>query len=207
MQGKTRKGNTYYACGYRISYGDKAAHALGHGKWQYVREDRITDLIDHFFTTRIFGPARIAHFKAQHADLARELAHRDDGQHARLTHQLADIDQRLQRQLAAIEAGVDAILVGDRIRALKAERQQIEATIAQLDDDRRQRTGLDLDDAGAVPDALPDLRDALAAADPQLRRQIYDAFRLAVEIDRNNAQIRLKALVSSAFTEQPILRP
>jgi hypothetical protein len=91
------------------------------------------------------------------------------------------------------------VLVGDRIRALKAERQQVELAIAHLDDDRRQRTGLDLVDACAVLDGLPNLREALAAADPKLRRQVYDAFRLTVEIDRNQAQIRLKALVSSAF--------
>jgi hypothetical protein len=93
------------------------------------------------------------------------------------------------------------VLVGDRIRALKAEHHNVQAAIAELDDDRRQRTGLDLDDACAVLDGLPNLREALAAADPKLRRQVYDAFRLSVEIDRNQAQIRLKALVSSAFTE------
>ncbi len=32
------------------------------------------------------------------------------------------------------------------------------------------------------------------------RGRVYDAFRLSVEIDRNQGQIRLKALVSSAFT-------
>jgi hypothetical protein len=32
MQGKSRKRNTYYTCGYRISYGDTAAEALGHRK-------------------------------------------------------------------------------------------------------------------------------------------------------------------------------
>lgn len=69
--------------------------------------------------------------------------------------QLADLDQRIQRQLAAIEAGIDAVLIGDRIRALKAEHHNVEAAIAELDDDRRQRTGLDLDDACAVLDALP----------------------------------------------------
>lgn len=121
MQGKTRKGNTYYACGYRISYGDKAAHALGHGKWQYVREDRIGALIDHFFATHIFGPGRIARFKAQHTHLARELQDRDGDQRQRLTRQLTDVDQPLQRPLAAIEAGVDAVLVCERIRALKAQ--------------------------------------------------------------------------------------
>jgi hypothetical protein len=93
------------------------------------------------------------------------------------------------------------VLVVERIRALKAEHQNVEAAIAELDDDRRERTGLDLDDACAVLDGLPNLRETLAAADPKLRRQVYDAFRLSVEIDRNQAQIRLKALVSSAFTE------
>jgi hypothetical protein len=127
------------------------------------------------------------------------LEDRDGDQRQRLTRQLADLDQRVQRQLAAIEAGVDAVLVGDRIRALKAEHQNVEAAIAELDDDRRQRTGLDLDDACVVLDGLPNLRETLTAADPKLRRQVYDAFRLTVEIDRNEAQIRLKALVSSAF--------
>jgi len=77
MHGKECKGNIYYACAYRVSYGDKAAEALGHGKWQYVRED----------------------------------------------------------------------------------------------------------------------------ADLELRRRVYDAFQLAVELNRNEGQIRVKALVSSAFTE------
>jgi hypothetical protein len=138
-------------------------------------------------------------FKAQHADLVCELDDRDGDQRQHLTRQLTDLDQRLQRQLAAIEASVDALLVGDRIRALKTEHHNVEAAIAELDGDRRQRTGLDLDDACAVLDGLPNLREALAAADPKLRRQVYDAFRLTVEIDRNEAQIRLKALVSSAF--------
>jgi hypothetical protein len=81
------------------------------------------------------------------------------------------------------------VLIGDRIRALKAEHHNVEAAIAELDDDRRQRTGLELDDACAVLDGLPNPHSALAAADPKLRRQVYDAFRLSVEIDRNQAQI------------------
>jgi hypothetical protein len=47
----------------------------------------------------------------------------------------------------------------------------------------------------------PDLGERLAAADPEVRRAIFDAFRLRVEIDRNSGQIRLKALVSSALGE------
>ena len=44
MQGALRKGEpTYYTCGYRTSYGDRAAEAVGHGKWQYVREDSLIE--------------------------------------------------------------------------------------------------------------------------------------------------------------------
>lgn len=43
MQGKCRRGKTYYTCGYRLSYGDRAAEALGHGKWQYVREEPLLE--------------------------------------------------------------------------------------------------------------------------------------------------------------------
>jgi hypothetical protein len=49
--------------------------------------------------------------------------------------------------------------------------------------------------------SLSDLGKSLIAADPDIRRAVFDAFRLRVEIDRNSGQIRLKALVSSAFGE------
>jgi hypothetical protein len=48
--------------------------------------------------------------------------------------------------------------------------------------------------------ALPDLSAALAAG-VETRRSVFDAFRLSVVLDRNNHQIRVKAPVSSAFTE------
>jgi hypothetical protein len=86
----------------------------------------------------------------------------------RLTRQLADIDQRTARQVAAIEAGVDPVLVGERIRALKSEREGVET--------------------------------ALAKADPELRREVYEAFQFAVELDRNKPEVRLKARLSSAFS-------
>jgi len=73
--------------------------------------------------------------------------------------------------------------VGERIRALKAERPEAEVAIAALEEDRRQRGAVDLEEACAILDSLPNLGKALAAANPQLRRRVYEAFRLAVEID------------------------
>jgi site-specific DNA recombinase len=202
MQGRSRKGEpTYYTCGYRTSYGDRAAEAVGHGKWQYVREDSLTKLIDSFFATRIFGADRLDYFRAQSSTMASEAQDRDDDKRTRITKQLSEVDQRIERQLAAIEAGVDPAVVGKRIRALKAEREEAEVVLAQLEDSRRDSTAIDPADTLAVLDALPDLGKSLIAADPDIRRAVFDAFRLRVEIDRNSGQIRLKALVSSAFGE------
>lgn len=91
------------------------------------------------------------------------------------------------------------MLVGELICALKAERQQTEAALATLDLEQRQRTILDLDDACAILEALPDVSKSLAEADPELRRYIYEALQFAVELDRNTPEVRMKALVSSAF--------
>jgi len=124
----------------------------------------------------------------------------DATQRKRLTATLADLDQRIERQVAVIESGVDPVLVGERIRSLKGERQQSETALAQLDLLQRERIGLDLDEACAVLDCLPDLSKPLAKADPELRRSVYEAFQFGIELDRNKPEIRLKALVSSAFS-------
>lgn len=40
------KGHTYYACGYRAACGDHPSEALGHGRWQHIREDRQHAIVD-----------------------------------------------------------------------------------------------------------------------------------------------------------------
>jgi site-specific DNA recombinase len=201
MHGKHRKSSTYYTCGYRLSYGDTAAEAAGHGKWQYVREDSLLTLIDAFLATRVFGADRLAHFRKQSSTLAAEQEGKDGAERERAGRQLGEVDQRIERQLGAIEAGVDPVVVGERIRELKAERQEVEAAIAQLDHAQRNGEGFDVEEAAAILDSLPDLAKPLAEADPELRRSVFEAFRLRVEIDRNAGLIRLKALVSSAFSQ------
>jgi hypothetical protein len=201
MHGKHRKSSTYYTCGYRLFYGDTAAEATGHGKWQYVREDSLLTLIDAFFATRVFGADRLAHFRKQSSTLAAEQESENGSERERAGRQLGEVDQRIERQLGAIEAGVDPIVVGERIRELKAERQEVEAAIAQLDQAARNGKGFDVEEAAAILDSLPDLAKPLAEADPELRRSVFEAFRLRVEIDRNAGLVRLKALVSSAFSQ------
>lgn len=175
--------------------------ATGHGKWQYVREDNLIALVDAFFGTRVFGPERLEHFRGQASALATELKSNGSVERDRAGDQLADVERRIERQLAAIEAGVDPAVVGERIRVLKAERQEIQTLVSQLDHNNGKGEHLDAEESAAVLDSIPDLSKALKEADPELRRAVFEAFRLRVEIDRNSGLIRLKALVSSAFSQ------
>jgi DNA repair exonuclease SbcCD ATPase subunit len=166
-----------------------------------VREDSVLALIDGFFATRVLGPDRLAYLRSDRAALATTLPAPDDGgKYKEAKRRRSDVEQRIERQLAAIEAGVDPIVVGERIRALKSEREEAEAALAQLAQ-AQQEEPIDIEEACALLDSLPDLSEPLAEADPKLRHAVYEAFRLRVEIDRNAQQIRLKALVSSAFSQ------
>jgi hypothetical protein len=60
--------------------------------------------------------------------------------------------------------------------------------------------GVAEDEVSITAVALPDLAKPLAHADPELRRQVYEAFQFAVELDRNKPEVRLKARLSSAFS-------
>lgn len=92
----------------------------------------------------------------------------NDDQRTRIAKQVGEVDQRIERQLAAIEAGVDPVLVGERIRNLKAEREEAQAALAQLEASYRDSTAVDPADALAVLDALRDLGKSLIAADPDI---------------------------------------
>jgi site-specific DNA recombinase len=204
MHGKERKGITYYACCYRIAYGDTAAHAVGHGKWQYIREDALLPHIDAFFHEHIFGPHRVKHFRNQHATLTRELGQTDQQERERLQRELADTDRRVALQLQAIEAGVDPTLVRSRLEKLQQQRDNLTAASASLTPETT--NAIDEDEACAILDALPNLSEALAAADPELRRRVYEAFGLTVTLDKNTRQIQIRALISSALTPHDNLK-
>jgi hypothetical protein len=88
--------------------------------------------------------------------------------------------QRIQRQLAAIENGVDPLLVGERIQALKGEREQTETVLTDLEIAARRNDVVDFEDARLVLDGIPDLGKSLAA-DPELRHAVFDALRLSAE--------------------------
>ena len=116
MQGKTRKGHTYYTCEYAASYGPEAALEVHDGlKVISAREDRLLKLVLRFFEQRIFGPLRLERLEKQLRAQARR--ERTNGKLAgtRLRQQLAEIDRKIKAQVIALEDGVEPELVTERI--------------------------------------------------------------------------------------------
>jgi hypothetical protein len=111
----------------------------------------------------------------------------------------SDLDRRIEMQVEAIEAGVGAALVraqstssrrsGGNSKARSPRRSASAMTTGSSTSTRH---------AGCST-ASPGSTGALAEAGPELRRSVFEAFRLSAAIDRNAGQIRLKAVVSSAF--------
>jgi hypothetical protein len=119
--------------------------------------------------------------------------------HEQLRERLADVQRRIELQVRAIEDGVDPALVTARIDQLKHEQTDLKHALAEGEQAATSRPHADLDTTCEILDQLPLLDNELTEADPQLRRQVLDAFKFSLEVDRNKPEIRMRALVSSAL--------
>jgi hypothetical protein len=90
------------------------------------------------------------------------------------------VQRRIELQIRAIEAGVDPTLVTARIEALKHEQHDLERALATSERSAASRPHVDLDTTCEILDRLPLLDDEFTDADPELRRQVLDAFNFSL---------------------------
>lgn len=193
MFGTNTRGYVYMRCDYGRQYGREAASAIsGHGQWCSVREDALLPLALDFFEQRVFGASRMDL-------LARQLetepsANPDREIRIRLSQQIADADAAIAAQVRGLEAGVDPNAVRARIEELKADRASHLVALAALAPDAP------IDDAELAENlaSLPDLSDALRAAEPAIQRSLFDAFALRVECDRIQGNVKIGATLDEA---------
>lgn len=112
---------------------------------------------------------------------------------------IAEVQRRIELQIRAIEAGVELALVSERIDALKHEQHDLQRALATSERSTDRRPYTDLDGACEILDQLPLLGNELTEASPELRRQVFDAFKFSLKVDRNKPKIRMSALISSAL--------
>jgi len=195
MFGKTRHGRAYYSCYPANNNADRLdRYPVEHPRAVYVREDALTEALDHVIAARVFGPDR-------HAFLRHSLAQQPDRQQradARraetLREQIADLTARQDRLITELETTdpTDRVF-RDRLRhrfdTLETQRADKTNQLAELENTLNSQPEQDID----LLDALPILKTVnITEAPERLQRKLYDALQLQVHYDRpDQARFRL----------------
>jgi DNA invertase Pin-like site-specific DNA recombinase len=195
MFGKTRHGRAYYSCYPAGNNADRLdRYPAGHPKAVYVREDSVTEALDHVIATRIFGPDRHALIRE---GLARRPGRQRRTEAARaeaLQAQIDDLTARQDRLVAELETTDPADRAfRDRLRrrfdTLEAERADKDAQLTELEKTLTSQPEPDLE----LLDALPILVGInITEAPERIQRKLYDALQLQIHYDRpDHARFRL----------------
>ncbi len=203
MSGRRRRrphrARRYYCCDYARSYGDEAAEQIPeHGKWIYLREDRLPSLVEKFFAERIFGPMRVEKLERQLRAHGRRTKRKSKDTHKRLRQEIADLERRIGLQIDALEQGIEPELIGERIARLRLDKEQAEVALRDLASDTVEP---DAEELIAALFRMPDLSQALHDAPRGLKRQVFEAFCLEVRCDKVERRIEISATVSEAVAK------
>lgn len=176
MQGNVNHDAHHYRCKFAV---DRApVPGLDHPKNVYVRESAIVPKLDEWIA-RLFNPANLDETCAA---LAAAEGGATEADHARIEaakRKLADCDDRLAKYRKALDDGVDAVVVGEWIREVQADRLRAEREIA-LAQPSGTFTKKQIRELVAE---LGDIASVLADADPKLKAQVYEELGITVTYD------------------------
>jgi site-specific DNA recombinase len=168
----------------------------GHGVSCNCREDLLVPFIERFFAERVFGPMRLDLLTKQLDKQERAQAKQGKRQAKELRATIAKADADIKAATRGLLAGVEPQAVQALIDELKAEKATANTSLAALVIDPAGD-----DDLPATLDRLPDLTEALQAADPDAKRQFFDAFDLRVVFDKLDQRISISATVTEAVAD------
>ena len=109
--------------------------------------------------------------------------------------QISEIDRKIKAQVQALEKGVEPELVSERITELRADREALTEALGEIGAEREE---VEVEELAAQLARVPDLSKALAEADPQAQRQVFEAFDLQIAYDKVGRRIEISATVSEA---------
>ncbi|WP_158853155.1 recombinase family protein [Saccharothrix deserti] len=199
MFGKTRRDNAYYTCQPQLDRVGNPQDYADHPRSVYVREDRLLDAVQTFFTQRVLGPDRTVHLRHQ---LAKQgTSRRDDHQQriAAIEKTIADLARRQDNLMD--ERETRTLDDGDEIGRAWAER--LRARFADLENQRRAKQA-ELDELRTTAereqpqhpellDLLPAVALVLPDAPDPLQRALYEACGIKIYYDHNTRHVTIHA--------------
>ena len=180
MGGKTRK-RVYYACAPRKAYlpvGHPAAGGV------FVREDHLLEKVNAFLSDHVFGDYRRQLLDANLRHLDATVQQEREQQVTSLRRAIADIDIKIKRTIRNFEL-VDAPDedfvrdINERRAELRAQREQLETRLAQVEQRILAAPNPDL------IDALPVMKIEVDQLPDELARARFEALRLEIRYNRD----------------------
>ena len=167
-----------------------------------MNEDVLMPLVEEFFRTRIWGPMRLKKLAAQLKRHGREQAKRGELKATKLRQMVATADRNIKQQVLAIEEGIPPAIVKERIAELEEQKEAAQEALAELGPE-----DIEVEDDYLAERLarLPDLSRQLRDAPVEVKRQIFEAFELRIELrielDKPNLRLEISATVTEAVAE------
>jgi site-specific DNA recombinase len=205
MEGSHQKGSNWYRCQYVSRRGAAGADAAGHPRVLGIKEDAVLEPLLDFLSQRVFGLDRLRLLRLELSRAAAASWQEHDAELDRLKREQREVERSLYRQTLRLEEHDDpdhpiVALATRRIEELSARRESIEEAIAAL---RVKRPGgAHPDEIVAMLDAIPDMRDELARAEPTVLAEIFDAFDVTATYDKLNRRLDLAATLTSELVAE-----
>ncbi len=195
MFGKTRHGRAYYSCYPAGNNADRLdRYPTDHPKAVYVREDALTEALDHVIATRVFGPDRRTFLRQALAQRPSRQRHAEATRAETLREQIDDLTARQDRLITELETTDPSDRTfRDRLRhrfdALESERADKTRQLTELEKTLTSQPEPDVE----LLDQLPILAGInLTEVPERLQRKLYDALQLQIHYDRpDHARFRL----------------
>ncbi|WP_189060254.1 recombinase family protein [Longimycelium tulufanense] len=182
MFGKTRHQHAYYVCAPKRDYVPKE-----HPVSIFVREDALVDKLNAFFAHHVFGAYR-RHLLDASIRILDAAAHQEREQRvAALRRSIADTEAKIKRTVRNLELvdDPDRDLIRDineRRAELRAQKQQFESQLAEVEERILHAPNPDL------IDALPVAKIQIDELSDDLARALFEALRLEIHYNKHTNQ-------------------
>jgi len=164
-----------------------------------IKEEVILAELLDFMGKRIFGPDRLRLLRVELAKSASGDWQEHDEELKKLDGKREQIERSIYRQTLRLEEYEDPnhpviAAAKQRIEELTIRHAAVQNATARLK--ARRPAGVRPEEIIEMLDAIPDLRQALAAADPAELADICDAFQITAVYDKANRTVELSATIT-----------
>ncbi|MBE3200430.1 MULTISPECIES: recombinase family protein [Parafrankia] len=193
MQGHTVRGEAYYRCRYPQEYA--LANTIAHQANVYVREDVLVPALDRWLADTLRPPRLAETLDAMVA--AQEGPSEDDRAVQRARQTIEEVNAKLTRYRAALDAGADPVVVTGWIAQAQAEKTAAERELREAN---KNDTGkLTREEISEIVESLGDIASALAEAEPAEKADLYRSLQLRLTYHPTTSTVRADMKIDTSY--------